>query len=554
LTGSGERVLEELRVRDLGVIEEVTVPLEAGMTALTGETGAGKTLLIGALQLLLGGRASVSVVRAGASGALVEARFLVGEASGDAPGTEEGERLVSRELPASGRGRAWLDGRMAPIAALGEAIGPLLDIHGQHEHQSLLSPAAQREALDEFDAIDASAVRDARRHLRALETERTLVGSDPAARAREVDVLRHQIREIQGAALGEGDEELQLEREVARLALAGAHRERAAAALDLLDSEAGASASEGLREATGLLGGFEALAAWDARLRAVLAEVADIASDLREVVDTWEDDPDRLAELQARQRLLGELRRKYGATLSAVRRFGNEASARLEQLERSETDAVDLDRRIEEERGALGQLEAELEARRAGAAPRFAAAVSECLHGLAMPGATFGVTVAGPAGDDVAFLLGANAGEAVQPLSRVASGGELSRTMLAIRLVALGGPATVVFDEVDAGVGGEAATALGRALAQLGRRRQVLVVTHLPQVAAQADRQVAVRKEVVAGRTLTTVTVLSEEERVVELSRMLSGSPHSETARAHAAELLARAGTDRSTSSGAAVV
>jgi DNA repair protein RecN (Recombination protein N) len=535
-------VLEELRVKDLGVIEDLVLDFGTGMTALTGETGAGKTLIVEALQLLLGARGSGAVVRTGAPSALVEARFSV-EVLGTADNGDAGERLVAREVSATGRGRAWVDGRMAPIGMLAEAAGPLVDIHGQHEHQSLFDAAAQRAALDGSAGIDAAPVAAGRQRVRELEARLRGLGADPGARARAIDIVRHQIREIEQAELGPDDEEATLREEEERLANAGAHREAAAQVVALLDTETDAtsSAAAQLSAATAVLAGFDAFNTWAARLRSLSTDLADIVSDLRAVVDTWEDDPERLGAVQERQRLLADLRRKYGPTLADVRAFADSARANLAELERAEEDAAGLDAAIDAARKELLRLEDALAAARSNAAAPFAAAVQDRLRRLAMPNATFEVQVRGPGGDDVVYLLSANAGESVAPLAKVASGGELARTMLAIRLVAEGGPATVVFDEVDAGVGGEAATALGAALAEVALHRQVLVVTHLAQVAAQADHHVAVRKGVAGGRTFTTASVLSHDERIVELSRMLSGSPESVTAQAHAAELLSHA-------------
>ncbi len=527
-------MLTDLRVRDLGVIEDLTLRLGPVMTALTGETGAGKTLVVEALSLLLGGRGTAELVRAGASEALVEARFELPDGA---------ELLLIRSVPAEGRSRAWVDGRMAPLSALTESGGELVDLHGQHEQQSLLSVAAQRRALDAFAGADTAPLTEARRRQRELETSLAALGGDPTERARQVDVLRHQAAEISAAALVDLDEEAGLEAEEERLADLTALRQAAAAAVSAMEGNGealDATALGGLGAAVAALGGHAPLAGWEGRLRAVLAELADVASDLRHVVETWEDDPDRLAEVQARRRLLADLRRKYGPSLADVARFGVEARRRLEQLERSEASVAELEAALGEARAAVEREAARLRAVRRRAAPLLTNDAGARLRDLAMPGARFEIEVEdGGAGDGVRFLLGANVGEAVQPLAKVASGGELARAMLALRLVTSGGPGTLVFDEVDAGVGGEAALALARALQEVAGARQVLVVTHLAQVAAFADHQVAVRKRTRGGRTVTEATALSREERVVELSRMLSGHPDSPTARAHAEELLA---------------
>jgi DNA repair protein RecN (Recombination protein N) len=525
-------VLTELRVRGLGVVDDLTIELGPGMTALTGETGAGKTLLVEAVQLVLGERASAGLVRAGAAEALVEARFVTGDR----------EVIVARAVPASGRSRAWVDGRMAPVATLAEVGDGLVEIHGQHDQQSLLSTAAQRDALDEFAGVDRGPLERARRELTAVEARLAAIGGDEQQRARDADVLRHQLEEIDVVRLAGPDEDDGLRDEEERLADLGAHRDAAAEALSLLDGRgpdgAGGAGSQ-LGAAIAALAGRQPFAADESRLRAVAAEITDLATDLRTAVETWNDDPARLADVQARRRLLADLRRKYGPTLADVIEFRQRAGRQLTDLEGAAAAAAALEDDRRRARDAVAAAEDDVRRARQAAAPALADAAGERLRALAMPDARFDVTVGddGP-GDDVRFLLGANRGEPVQPLSRVASGGELARTMLSLRLVASGGPPTMLFDEVDAGVGGAAALALGAALREVAGDRQVLVVTHLAQVAAFADRQVAVHKGAQGGRTVTTATVLDRDERVVELSRMLSGHPDSAAARAHAEELL----------------
>ena len=536
-------MLSELRVRDLGVIEDLTLRLGPGMTALTGETGAGKTLLVEALELVLGGRGAPGLVRAGAAEAVVEARFVVGGPSGGADDGDDGgvEIVLARSVPAAGRSRAWLDGRMVPLTALVEAGRELVDIHGQHDHQSLLSAAAQRRALDQFAGCDPGPRQAARAALEGIDRRLATLGGDAHQRAREADVLRHQVDEIEAAAIDDPDEEAALAAEEERLADLAAHRDAAASALvELTGGTTDAAALDLLGQAAAALTGRPAFNQWAERLRGALAELGDVASDLRSVVETWEDDPVRLAEVQARRQRLADLRRKYGATLADVVDFAAQARARLAAIEGAAAEAGVLESRRAEAADSLAQAEEALGRARREAAPRLAEAAGERLRTLAMAGARFEVAVdpEGP-GDGVRFLLGANPGEPVQPLARVASGGELARAMLALRLVAAGGPPTMVFDEVDAGVGGTAALALARALREVADGRQVLVVTHLAQVAAFADRQVSVAKVARDARTVTLAAERTGEDRVVELSRMLSGHPDSETARAHAAELLA---------------
>jgi len=541
-------MLSDLHVRDLGVIHDVTLSLAPGMTALTGETGAGKTLLVQALQLVLGGRTTPGLVRAGAPEAAVEARFLAAAGEDRDPGEDGEETVLARSVPANGRSRAWVDGRMVPVAALEEAAAGLLDIHGQHDQQSLLSVAGQRAALDAFAGSDQGPLVAARRELSALDRRIADLGGDERERARQMDLLRYQIAEIGAASIDDPDEDVRLAAEEERLADAARLREAAARAADMLDGE---DDGTGVLSATALVGsaaqtlaGRAPFGASERRLRGAFAELADAASELRHAAETWEDDPSRLEVVQERRRLLGELRRKYGDTLGDVLSFDGDARSRLRELEgQSDESKALVERRLEAARAVAAEEQA-LRDVRAGAAPLLGEAVTGRLRALAMRDANFEVTVGDEgAGDAVQFLLAANRGEPAQPLGRVASGGELSRTMLALRLVVDGGAPTMLFDEVDAGVGGAAAVALAAALREVAVRRQVLVVTHLPQVAAAADRQIAVHKSVGdGGRTITDVEHLDGESRVVELSRMLSGHPDSPTARAHAEELLGSRG------------
>jgi DNA repair protein RecN (Recombination protein N) len=527
-------VLTDLRVRDLGVIEDLALTFGPGMTALTGETGAGKTLVVEALQLLLGGRANSGMVRAGATEALVEARFVV-----DAEG-EEQEIILARSVPADGRSKAWVDGRMAPLGALGEAAAELAEIHGQHEHRALVTPAAQRNVLDAFAGTDLSAVRAVHTELRAVEAALAALGGDEQQRAREADVLRYQVHEIHLARLADPDEEARLRGEEDRLADAGAYRDAAYGAAELLDPAGGEGGASGpLGEAVAALSGRDAFEEYRARVAAAGVELADVAHALRDEAEGWEDDPARLAELQERRRLLAELRRKYGEDLAAVMAYAEEAAARLAVLEDAEGEAARLTTRQRELSKEVGEAEAAVRAVRASAAGEFGHSVEEHLADLAMAGARLEVRLAPEgAGEPVELWLGANVGEPMQPLARAASGGELARAMLAIRLVGLGGPQTMVFDEVDAGVGGAAALTLGEALHSVASDRQVLVVTHLAQVASRADAQISVVKQESRGRTVTVGSVVAGEDRVTELSRMLSGHPGSNAARAHARELL----------------
>jgi DNA repair protein RecN (Recombination protein N) len=529
-------MLTELHVENLGVIESLDLVFGPGLTALTGETGAGKTMLVDAIELLVGGRADAAVVRHGAAEARVDGRFVE---------ADDRETVLSRVVPADGRSRAYVDGRLATVATLAEAASGLVDLHGQHAHQRLLSGTAQRAALDAFGRIDLSELRAARARLTALDAELAALGGDARARAREIDLLRYQVTELDAAALADPAEDDALDVEESTLADAEAHREAAARSLAALTDEAGARDT-----LAAALADIERRAPFTdlaERLRALLAELDDLAPDLRTTADAIEESPDRLAEIRERRQLLVDLRRKYGEDLAAVMAFHAAAEDRLRELEGVDARAAELDRAraaaLADERAAAHTVGS---ARRASA-PELAATVEQRLRTLAMPAVSIAVEVGDHADDDpgdrVRILFAANPGSPLLPLNRVASGGELARTMLALRLALLasGGDDrahdSLVFDEVDAGIGGLAAQAVAEALATLGRTHQVFVVTHLAQVAALADAQIRVDKAVRGGQTFTTATVLDDEQRVEEVARMLSGSD-STSAREHARELL----------------
>jgi DNA repair protein RecN (Recombination protein N) len=529
-------VLTELRVENLGIVEELSLTFGPGMNVITGETGAGKTLIVTAVALLVGGRAEPGVVRDGASEARVEGRFV-----------HDGEETVlARVIPVDGRSRAYVDGRLATAAQLAEAGRELVDLHGQHSHQSLLSTTEQRRTLDRFAGADAvaeqQAVQVARDEVRRIDEQLAILGGDPRARAREVDLLRFEISEIEEAGITDVDEDANLADEESLLSEADAHRDALARVHAVLDG----TATEAVGAAVSDVADRRPLAELESSLRAIQAQLADVTVEVRHRFESFVVDPERLDVVRTRRARLRELRRKYGESLADVLAFGRDAAARLAELE-SHDESV---RRLDAERAGAEQAAADHAARltalRRAAAQPFAAAVDLHLHELAMPDASLVVDIEPVAttdegADAVTFLLAPNAGEPARPLARAASGGELSRTMLAVRVVLSEAPPTLVFDEVDAGVGGEAGSAVGRALATLGRRHQVFVVTHLAQVAAFADVQIVVEKVTAGDRTVATAAPVEGDARVVELSRMLAGERESATAQSHAAELLAAA-------------
>lgn len=518
--------MTELVVRNLGVIDEAALLLGPGMTAVTGETGAGKTLIVSAVDLLIGGRADATLVRPGTREAEIEGRFVDGDR----------ELVVRRVVPRDGRSRVYIDGRLATVGALADHGVDSVDLHGQHSHQSLLKGPVQRAALDRFGSIDTTVSASLLDDLRTTDAALSALGGDERDRAREIDLLTYQVDEIEAAGITDEEEDVRLDHQEDLLAEVGAHREAAARVTSLLDADS--AALESLSSALAQVQGRAPFSDLEERLGSVIAELSDIAGEARDRVESIQDDPEQLAFLRHRRAMLRELRRKYGADLAEVVSYGHSVARRLEELRSHDQRAAALD----QQRAALvEELTVEqskvLQSRRV-AAPELAAAVEANLAGLAMPAARLEVRVDGPAGDEVSLWLAANAGHDLLPLAKVASGGELARAMLALRMVLTVGPPTLVFDEVDAGIGGEAANTVAESLASLATQHQVLVVTHLAQIAAVADQHLNVSKTEVDGATVSVARLLDHDSRIVELSRMLSGSPDSDAARGHAVELL----------------
>ena len=550
-------MLAELHLENLGVIERLDVIFGEAMTAVTGETGAGKTLIVEAIELLVGGRADTSMIRSGASEARVDGRFVTADGA---------ETIVSRVIPVNGRSRAYVNGRPSTVAVIAETCRPLVDLHGQHAHQSLLSPATQRAAVDRFGGIDLAPLRAARQELAQIEAELYSLGGDERERVREIDLLRYQVAELTDAGLSDADEDARLMLTEDALADAVAHREAGLEALESLSADGGGRESvAGVVAAIGDRGPYREVAQ---RLSGLLAELDDAISDLRDVVEGVEENPQQLDQIRQRRQRLAELRRKYGANLAEVIAYADEARQRLAELESFEERAAALELERDRAREALSAAAVEVGRKRRDIAPALAQRVQERLRELALPAAQVEFRApdvsSDPAADGIELLFAANPDSDAQPLAKVASGGELARTMLALRLVLMATPGsrghgevqpvesethqepgTLVFDEVDAGLGGAAAVAVGQALARLGRAHQVFVVTHLAQVAAGADRQVVVTKSVRDSRTHVAAVTLDGDDRIDEMARMLAGSV-TDTARRHAAELLATSAPDRS--------
>ena len=532
-------MLVELSIENLGIIESSRLTFHDGFTALTGETGAGKTMLVEAINLVCGRRAEASVIRDGADEAHVEARFV---RMGD---DGEEEVILARTLHREGRSRAYINGRMATVAALSELGEELVDIHGQHAHQRLMSAAAQREALDIFGSINRSPLVSAREAVTEIDALLGALGGDEKSRAREIDLLSFQCEEIENAHIVSADEDQKLSREEDVLSDVAKHQESLQRAVALLSDDGGAV--ETLGEALRALSTVSSLNSLPERLAALLAEATDLAHTVREAAEGVDENPARLEEIRLRRQLLRDLMRKYGDSLADVMDFGAEARTRLDELMGYAERVAQLETDKATALKALRAAQLKVGNARRAVASSLATEVEQRLRVLALPNAQVQVSVgdaaSDPAGDSVVFMLAANPGSAPQPLTKVASGGELARVMLALRLVLTSEPGTMVFDEVDAGIGGAAAVAVATALRELGVHHQVFAVTHLAQVAASAHHHISVSKTVRAGKTYGSATVVTEDQRPSEVARMLSGGVADDSALAHAQDLLSKLGS-----------
>jgi DNA repair protein RecN (Recombination protein N) len=557
-------MLIELTVENLGVIDRAEVSFESGCIALTGETGAGKTLLVLALGLLLGARSDRDVVRSGADEARVEGRYavpkdhpavalLLSEGVLDDSPDDEVELVVVRTVSASGRGgKARANGRLVTTALLADVGRLLVEVAGQHEHQQIGARAWQRDHLDEWAGPEsvtlAAEVRHAVRAVATWTDKLAELRGSERDRNRALDVLRYEISEIEGAAPAPGEMD-RLVSEARRFEHAEAIASGLNRATSHLSDEPGASdlLSSAAAELRALVGTDPALEPLAARLESASYEVADVAAELAR--SAAPPDPDALEATQERISDLTRLRRKYGSDEDEVLRYLESARQRAIELEALEEGISDAEQQLAAARERALTLGHALTATRTKAAARLAPEVEARLHTLALEGAVFEVKLE-PVElyegglELVEYIVSFNPGEELRPLRKVASGGELSRLGLALALAGSHGSArTMVFDEVDAGVGGAAARAVGAALAELAERsgRQVMVVTHLPQVAVFAETQYRIEKLAVDGRTAASVERVDGEARIAELSRMLAGMPGSERARGHAEELLEHA-------------
>jgi len=576
-----------MRIQGVGVIDDALLELHPGFTVVTGETGAGKTMVVTGLHLLSGGRSDASRVRAGANKAVVEGRFELADArdavavaeEAGAETDDDGSLIAVRSVGKDGRSRAHLGGRSVPVGALAQLSEHLIAVHGQNDQLRLLRPGEQLAVLDRFAGESVAEPLAAYQRVRAEWQAVVAELAERTTRSRELaqqaDMLRHALAEINAVEPQPGEDQ-QIAAEVKRLAEADELRSAAQRA-----QQAVAGAADGDPDQPGALGLIgeakrrleatddPALAELAPRLEQALVLLTDVSGELGAYVEGLDADPQRLEGLLARQAELKKLIRKYAADVDGVLAWAAEAEEKLASLDTSDEALAELATRRDQLAHELAGHASRLSKARRAAADEMSSAITAELAGLAMGQAQVQITVSRRAAaaedpaalevdgmlchaaehgtDDVELLLKPHDGAPALPVNKGASGGELSRVMLAIEVVAAKADPvpTMVFDEVDAGVGGRAAVEIGRRLARLARTHQVLVVTHLPQVAAYADRHLAVRKGTSGGVTSSDVQTLSEEERVAELARMLAGMDGTETGLAHAEELLKVAAEDK---------
>jgi DNA repair protein RecN (Recombination protein N) len=555
-------MLIELRIRNVAIIDTVTLPLSSGFNVLSGETGAGKSIIVGALALLLGERGSAELVRTGADRAVVEGVFdcsdlpevpkLLDERGID---VENGLVVLRREVSAGGKGRAWVNGTTVTAGVLASIGRLLVNLHGQHESQTLLHDDAQRAVLDGFGGgVEwARAVREAHGRLTAWRDEVATLTARRDAATRRADYLRHVVREVEEAKLTAG-EETQLADEARRLAHAEDLRAHVAQVREVLDA-GDVAALHQLAGARRALMAAERLdppaGAMLEALDAAIVSLEELSRDVLAYESTLESDPRRLATIEQRLDVYHRLARKYGGSVESALQTLREAKAELDVVDTADMDLKALSSRVQEAERELATAAAELTSRRRAAAGRLEQAVDKLLPELGLPDGRLTVVlrprdpVAATGAEDVEFHVALNVGHEARALARVASGGELSRVMLALKtiLARLDRVPTLVFDEVDAGIGGAVAQRIGEMLRRLSSERQVLVITHLAQIAARAHHHIVVAKGPREGVTTADISLVHGEPRVGELARMLSGDPERDVSRAHARELLASAET-----------
>ena len=556
-------MLAEITIRNFAIIDHLEVEFGAGMTVLSGETGAGKSILVDALNLILGDRADADAVRDGAERADISARFTLTDAPAatdwlaehELNDSHDDECVIRRVVAREGRSKSWVNGVPMPARELRTLGECLVDIHGQHAHQSLLKRAVQRDLLDEYGEHTASlaAVAEAAHALRATHAEIERIEQVDASGDMRIDLLRYQVNELDALDLGE-DEIETLDAEHKRLAAAERLIGDGQHALTLLfEAEDGAAvdtlgnAERLLQDLAAIDNGFEPITELVTSARIQAQEATD---DLRHYIETLDIDPARFREVEARLSSIQDMARKHHRPPAELPELARELAAELADLENAGERLEQLKHDESAQRTAYHEAAAHLSSQRQSAAAQLGEAITGIIQSLGMPEGEFSARVTANASDriaasgtdDIEFLIAANPGQSARPLERVASGGELSRISLAIEVVAASHTRvpTLVFDEVDTGIGGGVAEIVGRQLRALGSAGQSLCVTHLPQVAAQAEHHLVVSKQVNDGQTATRITVLDGDARVEELARMLGGVELTAQTRAAAADMITR--------------
>ena len=557
-------MLAELRIVNFALIEQLSLQFQSGFIVLTGETGAGKSLLIDAIALLVGGRASTDQIRSGEAEAQLEAAFHLPDAhpllqrlrSHEIIGQNESDLILRRVLSRAGRHRIYVNGNLCPQRILEELGGTLVDIHGQHEQQSLLATAKQLDALDAFGRLLElrGKYEQAYQRWKELRTQRDVFQSDFVDRTRREDLLRFQAREIEQAGLLP-DEEERLDHERRRLVHTHQLKELTQEAYAGLQADESAvlTRMDRIGHTLGKLAQTDpTMGDCEQTVMESIIQLKELSVRLRDYAQQLEADPDRQAAVEDRLDLIQRLKKKYGGTVGAILATGKEVQKELQLLDNRETRTAELTTQLEDESRRLRTLAQQLSKKRIDAAKRMTTLVQAELTALKMQQAIFQVTISsdestdglGPIGRDrIEFLLSSNPGEPPRPLGRVVSGGELSRIMLALKtvLAEMDQVPVLVFDEIDSGVGGAVAAAMGTRLRKLGAFHQVFCITHLPQVASQADHHLLVEKELEGQRTSTSVRALKGIGREEEIARMLGGLTITKKVRETAAELIAGA-------------
>ena len=550
-------MLTELRIRNFAIIESVTLPLAEGFNVLSGETGAGKSIIVGALGLLLGERASADLIRSGAEKATVEGVFDVARVTGivqlaDERGIEvEDDTLVlKREIASNGRGRAWINGAPVTATVLAEIGRQLVNLHGQHDAQTLLDGESQRGILDAFGGADVQAalVRSIYTELSTVRREIAALSNRRAEAEKRADYLRHVAKEIEDARLSPG-EDAKLEDEARVLENADELRTLATTLTDLLSGE-DASVLTQLGAAQRPLSAIERIDPSVARLQELFDtgfySLQELARSIEDYAASVDLDPSRLEEVRQRRDRLFGLLKKYGPTLDSVIEAGRSARSELDLIDTAQFDLANLTARETEARRRLSSEAERLSEMRMSAGKKLAKAVDVLLPQLGMPDGRFSVALiprdepTAEGGEDVEYRVALNVGHEERPLARVASGGELSRVMLALKtiLARVDRVPTLIFDEVDSGIGGRVGLQVGDTLRRVAKEHQVFAISHLPQIAARAHHHIVVAKGAKGGVTTADISVLEGTSRVNEIARMLGGDPESKVSRAHAKELL----------------